>query len=408
METTQPVENSDFRIPLKDMEPQLELERCLAELRIDHKAKGYTEEKMMETFNNIAENPKAPYHIKEKYKSLVDVLKPHKFWETQPIMNLRKKDAKRGQIQQLNPEEVSKEPMALPQGFSWGNFDVNNDLECDEVCIFLNQHYIEDDDGHVRLYISRDALRYAIQAPGLIADLHFVVRSDKNKRIMAVITGTPKRIQVQGETVKMVEANYLAVHKSLRGKRLAQIMIQELMRRTRLNGLNQGFYTSPDPYPTPFLSVQFMNRLLNVQKLIDVGFVQAPPQKQLAKFKLTMRLPDQKSYAIKGNLRPMEKKDASAVLKLYNKQLERSLVKQKLSQEELLHIMLPREGLIYSYVVENEVDGKVQVTDFWCMKRVTNVVLNKELKHKDIKQAYLLFYGLTVNSYEDMLKQQMY
>jgi hypothetical protein len=69
--------------------------------------------------------------------------------------------------------------------------------------------------------------------------------------------------------------------------------------------------------------------------------------------------------------------------------------------------MMPRDDLVYTYVVENEVDGKVIITDFWCMKRVTNVVLNKALKHNDIKQAYLLFYGLSKNTQEDMLKTQM-
>lgn len=74
-----------------------------------------------------------------------------------------------------------------------------------------------------------------------------------------------------------------------------------------------------------------MNRLLNVQKLIDVGFVSAPPSKQLSKFKLNMRLPDTKSFKIIGTVRLMEKKDAAGVIKLYNSQLEKCLVKQKMS-----------------------------------------------------------------------------
>jgi len=91
-----------------------------------------------------------------------------------------------------------------------------------------------------------------------------------------------------------------------------------------------------------------------------------------------MRLPDKRSFSVVGNIRLMEKRDASQVLKLYNKQLEFCVVKQKMSQDELIHKILPRDGLIYTYVVENKVEsGKVEVTDFWCMKRVTNVVLNK-------------------------------
>lgn len=321
---------------------------------------------------------------------------------------MRIKDKKRGQIQKFNPEEISKEPVALPDGFVWSNLDITDDLQAAELCIFLNQHYIEDDDNHVRLYYDVNNLRYSLQTPGYITDLIFCVRNKQNNKVMATICGSPKRIVVQGETVKMAEVNFLAVHKALRKKKLAQVMIQEMLRRCRINGLNQQFYTSPDPAPTPFLAIQFMNRLLNVQKLIDVGFVQSPPPKKLEKFKTNMRLPDLQSFRVVGNVRPMEKKDASAVLKLYNKQLENSKVKQKMSQEEILHAMLPRENLVFTWVVENEVDGQIQITDFWNAKVVTNVVLNKELKHKDIKQAYLHFYGLTKNTYEDMMKTLMH
>lgn len=235
-------------------------------------------------------------------------------------MNIRYKEQKKGPIQTIKQEDVPKEPTALPAGFKWSNVDITDDFQADELCIFLNQHYIEDDDGNVRLYYSREHLRYTVMVPGYVSDFHFVVRNEKNNKIMAAITGTPKRIQVLGETVKVAQGDFLAVHKALRGKRLAQIMIQELMRRARVQGIMQGFYTSPDAYPTPFCTVQFMNRLLNVQKLIDVGFVAAPPIKQLPKFKTSMRLPDPKSFSVVGNIRLMEKKDASQVLKLYQKQ----------------------------------------------------------------------------------------
>jgi hypothetical protein len=40
-------EKSAWKLPSKQMEPQLELERALAELRMDPKAKGFTEERML-------------------------------------------------------------------------------------------------------------------------------------------------------------------------------------------------------------------------------------------------------------------------------------------------------------------------------------------------------------------------
>lgn len=44
-------------------------------------------------------------------------------------------------------------------------------------------------------------------------------------------------------------------------------------RRLKISGIQSAYYSSPDPYPTPFMSVNFMNRLINVPKLIEVGFI---------------------------------------------------------------------------------------------------------------------------------------
>jgi hypothetical protein len=34
--------------------------------------------------------------------------------------------------------------MGLPPGFEWDTFDVENDKEVEEVCSFLEEHYVED------------------------------------------------------------------------------------------------------------------------------------------------------------------------------------------------------------------------------------------------------------------------
>lgn len=96
------------------------------------------------------------------------------------------------------------------------------------------------------------------------------------------------------------------------------------------------------------------------------------------------------------------------MLKLYNKKMETMQVFHKMSQDEVVHCFTPVENLIWTYVVENEVDGKLMVTDFWHLKRSTNIVLDKLSQHADIKQAYLQLFALTVNNYEDMLKTLMY
>lgn len=57
-------------------------------------------------------------------------------------------------------------------------------------------------------------------------------------------------------------------------------------------------------------------------------------------------------------LREMKRKDISAIQKLLNNYLEKFKLYQKFSDEDVKHFFLPRSEVIYTYVVENEVDGK--------------------------------------------------
>ena len=35
-------------------------------------------------------------------------------------------------------------PLPLPPGFKWDTFDISKDAQLDEVCEFLNEHWLED------------------------------------------------------------------------------------------------------------------------------------------------------------------------------------------------------------------------------------------------------------------------
>ena len=51
-----------------------------------------------------------------------------------------------------------------------------------------------------------------------IADLHLGVRSQKTRKLAAFISGIPADMRVHEETTRMVEINFLCVHKKLRSK----------------------------------------------------------------------------------------------------------------------------------------------------------------------------------------------
>lgn len=121
----------------------------------------------------------------------------------------------------------------------------------------------------------------------------------------------------------MVEVNFLAVHRKLRTKRLAQIVIQEMMRRKRKAGYPQAFYTSGHTMPTPFCTVHYMNRFLRPEKLVLTKYTNCPPHLSLKEFGKQYRLIKKESIQLKGSYRLMEKKDIPAVFKLFKLQQDK-------------------------------------------------------------------------------------
>ena len=69
----------------------------------------------------------------------------------------------------------------------------------------------------------------------------------------------------------------------------------------------------------------------------------------------------------------MEKKDISAVLKLQNNQQKKYKIHYKMSQEDIIHYLMPNDGVNWTYVIEGE--DKV-VTDFFSTFRLDQTCTN--------------------------------
>lgn len=78
-----------------------------------------------------------------------------------------------------------------------------------------------------------------------------------------------------------------------------------------------------------------------------------------------------------------------------------------MSQDELAWYLLPREDIVATYVVENMVDGKVKVTDFFSVLSTCQRCINTEANakgHQYMHFAMMYYYGLTKNSLSEILK----
>jgi glycylpeptide N-tetradecanoyltransferase len=76
----------------------------------------------------------------------------------------------------------------------------------------------------------------------------------------------------------MCEINFLCVHKKLRSKRLAPVLIKEVTRRVNLRGIFQAAYTAGVVLPKPVSACRYFHRSLNPRKLLDIKFTHLGPR----------------------------------------------------------------------------------------------------------------------------------
>ena len=230
-------------------------------------------------------------------------------------------DIESSAIQPNKPkEEIRQEPYNMPKGFEWCEVDILDEVERMEAYKLLNENYVEDNDCMFRFDYSPDFLVWALTPPGFLKEFHVGVRSSKTKKLVAFITAIPAVIRAHDKTVPMVEINFLCVHKKLRSKRLAPVLIKEITRRVNLTGVFQAVYTAGVVLPVPVAKCQYFHRLLQPKKLVEVGFSQLSPRMTMARTLKLYKLPTEPSTP---GFRPMKPEDIPAVHKLLTEYLKR-------------------------------------------------------------------------------------
>jgi len=311
--------------------------------------------------------------------------RPHLFWDTQPVPRIGSDSfqaADSGPIDPIKtPADVRDEPYALPDAFEWCSCDVMNDDEATEIYSLLNENYVEDDDSMFRFDYSIPFLRWALTPPEYLQQLHLGVRVKTSKKLVGFITGIPAKISVHDVSVNMVEINFLCVHKKLRSKRLAPVLIKEITRRVNKQNVWQAVYTAGVVLPRPVSECRYYHRSLNPKKLIDVGFSHLGPRMTMAR---TIKLYTVPKAPLLSGMREMQPKDSARVFELVNAYLAKFQLHPEFTEAELAHWMLPRKEVIYAYVREND---KGVVTDVCSFYSLPSSILNNE-KYNLLKAAY--------------------
>ncbi|KAL2462450.1 Glycylpeptide N-tetradecanoyltransferase 1 [Forsythia ovata] len=324
--------------------------------------------------------------LARKVQESLSLAKRHKFWETQPVgqfKDLGNTSLLEGPIEPPTPlSEVKQEPYNLPAPYEWITCDMDSDEMCVEVYNLLTNNYVEDDENMFRFNYSKEFLQWALRPPGYYRSWHIGVRVKSSKKLVAFITGIPARIRVRDEIVDMAEINFLCVHKKLRSKRLAPVMIKEVTRRVHLENIWQAAYTAGVVLPTPITTCQYWHRSLNPKKLIDVGFSRLGARMTMSRTIKLYKLPDQTATP---GFRKMEPHDIPAVTRLLRNYLKQFIVAPDLDENDVEHWLLPQENVVDSYLVESPETH--ELTDFCSFYTLPSSILGSQ-SHSTLKAAY--------------------
>lgn len=327
----------------------------------------------------------------------------HKFWATQPVPQIGEEPpSEDGYIEPTKTiEDVRREPYPLPKDFEWSTLDINDGKQIKEVYDLLSLNYVEDDDAAFRFQYSAEFLEWALKPPGYFKEWHLGVRVSSNKKLVAFISGVPTTLRVRGNVFRASEINFLCVHKKLRSKRLAPVLIKEVTRQVHLQGIAQAIYTAGVVLPTPVSTCRYYHRSLNIPKLVDVKFTYVPRNMTLARM---IRVYKTDSAPRLPGLREMEAKDVPQVADLFARYMQRFSMAPIMTVDEIRHLFLSGRGdveqpcekyrrpkqVLWAYVVEDPKEHRI--TDFFSFYSLPSTVINHP-RHNLLEAAYLFYYA---------------
>jgi glycylpeptide N-tetradecanoyltransferase len=196
-----------------------------------------------------------------------------------------------------------------------------------------------------------------------------------------------------------VEINYLCVHKKLRDKRLAPVLIKEITRRVNLTGIFQAVYTAGKVLPKPVSRCRYYHRSLNPKKLIEVGFSYLGNLMTMSRAIKLYKLPDTPTTLFV----PLTPEWCPSACKLINSYLERFQLRPVYSLEEFSYWFLPRPGVVSSFVRVNSQEDitisgitstanpkPLEVTDLVSYYSLPSTIIGNT-KHQTLRAAYSFY-----------------
>lgn len=301
-----------------------------------------------------------------------------KFWCTQPIIENTNKEYF-GQISVLKKDIKNT---ILPSNFYWMNLNVNDYETLKVIYNFLKMYYVEDKNNMYRLEYSMDFLKWILNAHGTHSELivGLVYKNpEQNMLLVGFISGTIIDLVINGMKNKFMEINLLCVHKDMRSKGIAPLLIKEITRRSVIFGIQTAIYTIGKKVTKPFAITHYNNIFLNIEKLKQCKFINENYTKPLTLYHIN-NVKD--TYII----RKIEERDIPQLKVLINKFMKKYKVHQHFNDKELRYLFC--NDIISANVIED----KGIIIGMYSIYSLSSSILFK-CEHERINKAYLYYYA---------------
>jgi len=177
------------------------------------------------------------------------------------------------------------------------------------------------------------------------------------------------------------------------------VLIKEITRRVNLCDQWQAVYTAGVVIPKPVATARYWHRSLEPKKLIEVGFSRLARNMTMARTIKLYKLPESQCVA---GWREMTPADAPRVTEVLRQHLSKYQLAPVMSEEEVVHWVMPREGVVYSYVVE--VEGEIK--DVCSFYSLPSTVLGNEA-HDTLNAAFMFYSCANHTPLQDLMQDAL-
>lgn len=300
----------------------------------------------------------------------LDDAKKHTYvhWLVQPVQQFDSPLHNDSTIEELAPVEIK-----LPDDHTW-----SNDKDID----FLNKNY----NGKFTPVFTPDLLSLMIRGD------HIVNTIKCADETIGMIGGVVSKMKYKGKYINTLNVELLCVSKEHRHNGVAELLMDKLRNDSLEKGLNMGIFITNRIVPTPLCEIETYHRPLDIEKLVEVGMVEAEDTEMET-------LIDHYAYEkeLSDNVRLATHDDIEDICDLYHDYVCKFMLFESFQLNDIRDIFINNEA-VHTYVIT---DGN-DVVDFFSV-----IIYDETNGENTVKRCRLYYYSANINTYFSVVREAL-